>query len=115
VAYAARDLLAIPGVEVDVERLFSAGRDILGIRRMALGSDTIRMVRIIKSWWDDMDNAMKAIAIVKQAEHHKAAFSLSHPVLSRPSPSTSNLVLSKQISANPILILARSFANPILA
>jgi hypothetical protein len=38
---------------------------------MALGSDIMRMVRIIKSEWDDVDNAIKAIAMVKQAEHYK--------------------------------------------
>jgi hypothetical protein len=49
VAYAARDLLAILGVKVNVERLFLARRDILGIRQMVLGSDIIRIVKIIKS------------------------------------------------------------------
>jgi hypothetical protein len=35
-AKAARDLLAVPGSEVDVERLFYGGRDLLGIRRYGL-------------------------------------------------------------------------------
>jgi hypothetical protein len=37
----ARDYLAIPSSEVDIERLFSNGRDILGIRRFALKGATI--------------------------------------------------------------------------
>ena len=32
-AAAARDYLAIPASEVDIERLFSIRRDILGVRR----------------------------------------------------------------------------------
>ena len=40
-ASAARDLLAVPGAEVNVERLFSGGRDVLGIRHMALGADSM--------------------------------------------------------------------------
>ena len=32
-AAAARDYLAVPAVEVDVERLFNSGRDLLGLRR----------------------------------------------------------------------------------
>jgi len=53
VAVAARDLLAIPYAKVDVERLFSKGRDILGIRRMALGTDTMRMVMLMRSHLSD--------------------------------------------------------------
>src|ERR1700744_5174352 len=41
-AKAARDLLAVPGAEVDVERLFSDGRDILGLRRNLMSADTMR-------------------------------------------------------------------------
>jgi len=40
-AAAARDYLAIPGSGVAVERLFNKGRDVLGIRRHSMKSDTI--------------------------------------------------------------------------
>jgi hAT family C-terminal dimerisation region len=40
-AAAARDYLAIPASEVACERLFSTGRDIIGIRRFSLHADTI--------------------------------------------------------------------------
>jgi hypothetical protein len=68
-AVAARDLLAIPCAEVDVERLFSEGRDIIGIRRMALGADTMRMVMLMKSHFNQIDKKKRAIAKAKQVEH----------------------------------------------
>jgi hypothetical protein len=40
-AKAARDLLAIPGSEVDCERLFCGGKDLLGVRRAIIGGDTM--------------------------------------------------------------------------
>jgi hypothetical protein len=49
IAYVARDLLIILGVKVNVKRLFLVGRDILGIWRIVLSSDIIRIVKIIKS------------------------------------------------------------------
>jgi hypothetical protein len=45
----ARDYLAIPAGEVDVERLFSAGRDLIGIRRYSLSIETMRALMILKS------------------------------------------------------------------
>ncbi len=47
-AAAARDFLGIPGSEVDVERLFSLGRDILGVRRGAMKIDTFRALILVK-------------------------------------------------------------------
>ena len=47
-AAAARDYLAIPSSEVDIERLFSGGRDVLGIRRFALKGSTLRDLMICK-------------------------------------------------------------------
>ena len=47
-AAAARDYLAVPGLEVDIERLFSDGRDVLGIRRFALKGSTLRDLMICK-------------------------------------------------------------------
>jgi len=40
-AAAARDYLAIPASEVSVERLFSAGRDMIGLQRFSLHSNTM--------------------------------------------------------------------------
>ena len=44
----ARDYLAISVSEVDVERAFSAGRDILGIYRKSMKPHTMRAVMILK-------------------------------------------------------------------
>jgi hypothetical protein len=62
-------LLAIPYAEVNIERLFSKGRDILGIRRIALGANTMRIVRLIKSYFNEIDRGKKAITLAKQAKH----------------------------------------------
>ena len=47
-AQAACDYFAIPSSEADIERLFSLGRDILGIRRFSMGMDTVRILILIK-------------------------------------------------------------------
>ena len=44
----ARDYLAISVSEVDVERAFSAGRDLLGIRRKSMKPHTMRAIMILK-------------------------------------------------------------------
>ena len=44
----ARDYLAIAASEVDIERLFSMGRDILGVRRWALQAETMRSLTVLK-------------------------------------------------------------------
>ena len=46
-ATAARDFLAIPASEVAVERLFSRGRDLLGIRRHSMSAETMRMLVLL--------------------------------------------------------------------
>ena len=46
----ARDYLAILAAEVDVERLFSAGRDLIGLRRHSLSIDSMRAVMMLKSF-----------------------------------------------------------------
>jgi hypothetical protein len=51
-AQAAMDLLAVPGSEVDMERLFCSGRDLLGIRRLHMSGETMRMVTILKAWFE---------------------------------------------------------------
>jgi hypothetical protein len=47
-ARAARDYLAIPLSEVDIERFFSDGRDILGVRRWSMSGATMRALTILK-------------------------------------------------------------------
>jgi hypothetical protein len=44
----ARDYLPVPGVEVDVKRLFNIARDILGLRRASMGADTLRALILVK-------------------------------------------------------------------
>ena len=47
-AAAARDYLAIPASEVSVERLFSVGRDLIGLRRYSLHADTMRQLSLLR-------------------------------------------------------------------
>ena len=46
-AAAARDYLAIPASEVAVERLFNIARDILGIRRLSMTAETMRILMLL--------------------------------------------------------------------
>ena len=59
-AEAARDLLAVPGLEVDVERLFCGGRDQLGIYRYSLSRETMRLLTLLKSFFERKINQGKA-------------------------------------------------------
>jgi hypothetical protein len=43
----ARDYLAIPGASESVERLFNTGRDVLSLRRLSLGKNTLKMIMIL--------------------------------------------------------------------
>ena len=45
----ARDYLHIPAGEVAVERLFSAGRDLIGLRRYRLSPETMRTLMLLRS------------------------------------------------------------------
>jgi hypothetical protein len=45
---AARDFLAIPAATVTVERLFNTGRDIIGIRRQNMCSETFKWIMFLK-------------------------------------------------------------------
>ncbi|KAJ5982209.1 hypothetical protein N7451_012309 [Penicillium sp. IBT 35674x] len=47
-AAAARDYLGIPAAEVAVERMFSHGRDLIGLRRHALNGETIRKLTLLR-------------------------------------------------------------------
>jgi hypothetical protein len=60
-ALAARDILAVPGSEVDVERLFSGGKDLLGLRRHGLSGETMRILTLLKSYWQWESNENKAV------------------------------------------------------
>lgn len=71
VAKAARDLFAIPSVEVDIERLFSEGRNAYGLRRTTMDASSMQMARLLKSHFDLMDKEKKVIIDTKQAEHQE--------------------------------------------
>lgn len=47
-AACARDYLGIPGAEVDIERLFSLGREILGLNRHSMKPETMRALVLLK-------------------------------------------------------------------
>ena len=64
-ASAARDLLAVPSTKVDVKRLFLGGRDVLGIRRIALGANSMRIVRLIKSHFNQIDKKKRGVVKAK--------------------------------------------------
>ena len=56
----ARDYLAVAGAEVSVERIFSGGRDTLGIRRYSLGAETFKVLTILKRYISgDLDNVLR--------------------------------------------------------
>jgi hypothetical protein len=59
-ALAARDLLVVPGLEVDVERLFCGGRDLLGICRSCLKGETMRILTLLKAYFERKLNNGKA-------------------------------------------------------
>jgi hypothetical protein len=50
-ASAARTFLAIPASEVQVERMFNAGRDLLGVRRHSMKADTMRMLMLMNDYY----------------------------------------------------------------
>jgi hypothetical protein len=56
----AHALLVVPGSKVDVERLFSRGRDLLGIRRYALKGETIRILMLLKAYFERLNAYSKA-------------------------------------------------------
>ena len=51
-AKAVRALLIVPGAEVDVERLFYGGRDLFEIRRYALKGHIMRVLTILKAFFE---------------------------------------------------------------
>jgi len=45
------DILAVLGLEVDIERLFCSRRDLLGIRWYALKGETMRLLVLLKAYF----------------------------------------------------------------
>ena len=50
---AARDFLPLPASEVVCERLFSIGRDMLGLRRHRLNGETMRLLMLLKNEYNE--------------------------------------------------------------
>ncbi|KAH8799135.1 ribonuclease H-like domain-containing protein [Xylogone sp. PMI_703] len=50
-AQVARHYLPIPGSEVSVERLFSGGRDLLGLRRHRMNAETMRILMLLRDYY----------------------------------------------------------------
>jgi hypothetical protein len=57
----ARDLLAGLGLEVDVQHLFCGGRDLLGIHRFSVKGKTMRILTILKAYFERKLNESKAL------------------------------------------------------
>ncbi len=47
-AKVAQRFLAVPSLEVDVKRVFNQGRDLLGIRRFSLSTETISLLVVLR-------------------------------------------------------------------
>jgi hypothetical protein len=72
IALAAREILAIPASEVNCERLFSEGRDLLGVRRYAMSGETMRTMMLLKGALrsqKEMLNAEKSTTTGLNASH----------------------------------------------
>jgi len=52
----ARDYLAVPLAEVDVKRLFSIGRDLLGLRRHCMSPETMKAVLLSRNEYKKQHN-----------------------------------------------------------
>jgi hypothetical protein len=61
----ARRYLTVPASEVGVERLFSRGRDLLGLRRYALQPATIKMLTVLKAFQENK-SWLEVIADIKE-------------------------------------------------
>jgi hypothetical protein len=59
IAQAARDYLTIPAFEVNIKRLFSLGRDILGIRRFSISIDTLKTLILLRDALNDTKKVKK--------------------------------------------------------
>jgi hypothetical protein len=45
---AVHNYIPIPGSEVDIEKLFNTGQDILGLRRFSISSNTLGIIIMLK-------------------------------------------------------------------
>src|SRR3954452_21279717 len=54
----ARDYFGIPGTSAESERVFSAGRDVIGDKRASLGSVMIRNLMLLKRWKQEYPQLM---------------------------------------------------------
>jgi hAT family C-terminal dimerisation region len=52
-AQIARDFIGIAAAEVGVERLFSARRDVIGLRRYSLQPATMKLLTMLKAFFND--------------------------------------------------------------
>lgn len=52
----ARDYLPIPPAEVDCERLFSSGRDCLGLRRQSMLPETMKALMLVRDQYRRSNN-----------------------------------------------------------
>ena len=50
---ATQDFLPLPASEVVCERLFSTGRDMLGLRRHRLNGETMRLLMLLKNGFNE--------------------------------------------------------------
>ena len=50
-AVAARNYLTIPASKVAVERLFNKGRDLLGLRRHSVSTETMRKLMLLRDMY----------------------------------------------------------------
>jgi hypothetical protein len=50
-----------------VERLFLEGRDVLRIRRIAINSETIRIIKLIKSYYNQINKKKRELAKEEKA------------------------------------------------
>jgi hypothetical protein len=48
----ARDYLTVQSAEVDVERVFSSGRDLLGVRRASMSPETMQLLIVLHSYYN---------------------------------------------------------------
>ena len=76
---AARALLTIPRSEVDVERLFSGGRDLLGIRQYSLSGESMRILTLLKAYFERLQakDTAKYKAQLPKVRHHTKSFIIS--------------------------------------
>ena len=66
----ARDYIVVAALEVDIERLFSSSRDMLGVRRWSLQAKTMRSLTLLK---DDLKRRAEEKSTGKATENTMTA------------------------------------------